>query len=178
MSYDYTRVGPNIVLVAVHPNHSHLVGIFNFENISGERQQAKEVVFRGVRSIGGGFWPHVRYEARRNEGAFWEPLGESWLLGWPTKLTVKAESSPVGFSVRLDVFQSLIGKYEFGRIVLSSGATSQFQLDDLAPPNTQQSSNQTVERTATRLVSTRRVITMSPVFASPVLGRRRSLHSR
>ncbi len=148
MFYTYSHDGPNIILGMVSQDDWHTSGTFDFENISGERQQAKDAMLRGVKR-GGGFWPYVRCEARRKDSTVWDKIGESWVFGWPSRLVVKAESKPVEFSVRLDVFEDLVSKYEFGRIVLSSGDTSQFLLEDLTAPNTQ-SSNHAMERTSDR----------------------------
>lgn len=147
--YTFAHDGPTIILGMVSSDGSHLSGTFDFENISGEREQAKDTVIRGVRRVGG-FWAHARCEARRDENSSWESLGHSRVLGWPATLKVKAGSTtPAEFSVRLDIFDNAIGKYKFGRIVLSSGDTSQFALEDLTFQG-QQSSNQAMHRTASK----------------------------
>ena len=147
--YTFAHDGPTIILGMVSSDGSNLSGTFDFENISGERKQAKHAVIRGVRRLGG-FWAHAHCEARRDENSSWEALGQSWVFGWPANLNVKAESAaPAEFSVRLDIFDSAIGRYKFGRIVLSSGDTSQFALEDLTFQG-QQSSNQTIQLTASK----------------------------
>jgi len=145
--YTFAHDGPTIILGMVSADGAHLSGRFDFENISGERQQAKDAVIYGVRRADR-FWAHARCEGRRDENSSWESLGHSWILGWPATLKVKAESNtPAKFSVRLDIFDDAIGKYKFGRIVLSSGDTSQFLLEDVRGT---QSSNQAMQRTASK----------------------------
>ena len=111
----------------------HLVGRFTFENISGSRAQAKDVAVEGVDREEGQFWPVVRCEVRRARGSPWEPIGESSAEGSRRRLAIKADSAPVELRITLDIFKPLIEKYESGRIVLSSGDTSQFELKELTP---------------------------------------------
>ncbi len=170
--YTFAHDGPAIILDMVSADGRHLTGTFGFENISGERKRAKDVVVRGVRRAGA-FWAHARCEVRRDENSSWEPIGRSWVLGWPATLNVKAESTtPAEFSVRLDIFDDAINKYRFGRIILSSGDTSQFLLEDLTS-GSEKSSNQAMQRTAGRSAFTLSMIQTPPVFATRALARGR-----
>ena len=132
----FAHDGPSIWLSFIHQDKWHLVGRFTFENVSGSRAQAKDVTVEGVEGEEGEegqFWPLVRCEARRAPDAPWEPIGGSSADGPRQRLEIKAGSPAVELRVTLDIFKPLIGKYESGRIVLSSGDTSQFELKDLAP---------------------------------------------
>jgi hypothetical protein len=134
-SYTYSHDGPNIILGFIRQDEAHLSGEFTFENVSGSRDKAKDVLLQGGKTSDGRFWPQVRYEARRDADAPWEPLGHSPAIGRSAKRTIKAEGKPVQLTVRLDVFQPLIRTHKMGRIVFSSGDTSQFELKDFAPLN-------------------------------------------
>jgi len=145
--YTFAHNGPSIMLGFVSGGVFHLSGIFTFENVSGDRERAKDVILRGVRRPGA-FWAQADCEVRRDEKSAWEPIGKSAVFGWPAKLVVKAEAKAIDLSVRLDLFEPFIGRYEFGRIILTSGDTSEFFLDDLTPKGRDFSSNQVMQPTA------------------------------
>lgn len=130
----FAHDGPSVTLMELRQDELHLIGTFYFENISGPRQSARNVILEGVEREVGQFWPRVRLEARRKDKSSWESLGTSSIIGKSATLMVKAESPLVKLCVRLDVFQTVIGKYSWGRIVLSSGETGEFALSDIAPP--------------------------------------------
>ena len=126
--------GPGIGLYYLNQDDSDFYGTFSFDNVSGERNVAHKVRIDGTQDRYRHFWPRVRYEARRDDKAPWESLGESSPRGRSKSLVVRPRQSNVDLWVILNIFKPLIGKYESGRIVLSSGERSEFQLKYLAPP--------------------------------------------
>jgi hypothetical protein len=139
ITYTFAHDGPSIVLGELRQDEQHLTGIFLFENISGPRQHAKDVMLDGVETSDGHFWPRVRCEVRRRANSPqdpWESIGIASIAGKQTKLRVKAESPVVRLWVRLDIFQPLIGKYLAARIVLNCGEPGDFSMSDIAPPPT------------------------------------------
>jgi hypothetical protein len=129
----FAHDGPSIWLSFIRQDKRHLIGRFTFENISGSRAQAKDATIEGINGEEGQFWPVIRCEARRAPDTPWESIGESSMDGPRKRLEIKADSPAVELRVTLDIFKPLIGKYYSGRIVLSSGDTSQFELQELTP---------------------------------------------
>ena len=130
----YAHDGPSIGLDYLNQSDSDLVGTFSFENISGKRAKARTVVVDGVETAPKTFWPKVRYEARKAPDQPWQPIGESSVVGRPKKLTIKSGAIYTDLWVSLGIFKPIVGRYESGRIILSSGQSSEFQLQSLAPP--------------------------------------------
>jgi hypothetical protein len=129
----FAHDGPTIRLWYMVQDKRHLVGRFTFENVSGSRAKATDATVEGVDREEDQFWPVVRCEVQRARGAPWEAIGESSVEGSRKRLAIKADSPPVELRVTLDIFKPFIGKYESGRIVLTSGDTSQFELKELTP---------------------------------------------
>lgn len=129
----YAHDGPSIGLDYLNQGHSDLVGTFSFESISGKRARARTVGLDGVQTASKVFWPKVRYEARQAPDVPWEQIGESSVVGRPKKLTIKSGAIYTDLWVSLGVFKPLVGTYESGRVIFSSGQSSEFQLKSLAP---------------------------------------------
>ena len=94
------------------------------------------------------FWPYARLEVSNELEGGWTAIGssppgtdgtEAVVLMYPDRAAYVDRSAPAspGCEVDLTPFRELIGKFQYGRVVLRSGGTSQtIVLTDLLPPET------------------------------------------
>jgi hypothetical protein len=90
----------------------------------------------GIETSDGDFYPQVSFQVADNEqGSQWKTIEASISRpGKSTKLTVAPKSASKALKVDLDVFRPYIGKGKYGRLLLKTGESAVFQIDDLQPP--------------------------------------------
>lgn len=125
---------PTLILLTVDQRDNELIGSYVFNNYYSKKDKAGDVTVEGVRDTNGLFWPCVQLQAKKHNAVDWEGIGASNTPGPRSKILIRKNATSIGLHVRLDLFKPLIGKYEFGRIILSSGQLSEFELKDLSPP--------------------------------------------
>jgi hypothetical protein len=103
-----------------------LIGDFVLVNRSG-----KSITVSGRRTLDGDFWPEVRYQIG-NSLKQWTEVEKSKNNGEPTSFEIptgKAET----VRVNLSGYMPLIGKYKYGKIILSNGEYGVFYTELLDP---------------------------------------------
>ena len=116
----------------------HLTGMWFCTNGPVGKQPASRLAIQGQKSDDGIFWPDVTLQVRNEATGQWETLATPSRRAAPTTLFVEPNTTQFNLSVRLDPFKPLLTKRKIGRIVLSNGETSEFQLQYLLPPISKQ----------------------------------------
>jgi hypothetical protein len=129
-----SKIGPAIVLTYLDQGESHLTGSLAYENYAAKDKTPAPVSIAGVKAAHGVFWPDVTLQVRNESTGKWRTIAKPINVGQRTTLRIEANNINSELMVNLDVFKSLIGKYESGRIVLNTGASCEFQLKYLLPP--------------------------------------------
>lgn len=111
-----------------------LVGTWLYFNCAADGRIASSVVIEGAEADGS-FWPDVRLEAKDKITGKWNVLGQSTHPGKRTTIAIEPNGINYDLKVKLDVFKHFVGKYTSGRIVLTSGEASEFDLRYLLPPD-------------------------------------------
>jgi hypothetical protein len=114
-----------------------------------DSSEAKKVEGRDIVewwTTGPRFWPYARLEVSNQCEGNWTVIGssppgtdgtETAALMYPDQAAYVARSAPQSRICEVDLtpFREFIGKFQFGRVVLRSGGTSQtIVLTDLLPP--------------------------------------------
>lgn len=126
--------GVTLILLSVDQRDTKLIGHFVFENKESTDKKARDVTVDGVKDCEGIFWPRVKLEVKRRDSIYWVPVSGPAPVGGPAKILIQPNETNFDIVVNLNPFKALIGKYEAGRITLSSGQESEFDLKELLPP--------------------------------------------
>lgn len=120
-----------VILESVTGNH--LRATCSFANYSDESESPPPVKIRGV-TRDGKFYPHVFAKVTNEVNGEWKTIGELGVKGKLTSRWVAPKSVDDSLVVELDVFRPLIGTYFYGSVVLPTGESAVFELNDLLPP--------------------------------------------
>jgi hypothetical protein len=106
----------------------HVHGLCSYHNFS-----ARPFEIDGQETRGGDFYPDVIYEVSNGDDR-WQTL-EVPSVEFGKQLTTVVESRGTSRPLRVDLdsFTPLIGKFKYGRLVLKSGESAVFQIDELQP---------------------------------------------
>ncbi|HEV2841928.1 MAG TPA: hypothetical protein VGW39_11425 [Chthoniobacterales bacterium] len=128
------------ILYSVDQGELNLVGTWSYTNGAVGNEPPPRVVIEGIKTADGSFWPDVSLGVRKGRTGKWKRIAASPHLG--ERATVTIEPNAIGFDlmVTLDPFKPLLDKYKFGRILLNTGRTSEFELKDLSPPERERES--------------------------------------
>jgi hypothetical protein len=90
----------------------------------------------GIETPDGDFYPNVSFQvADQQEKGGWRTISVAISrAGKPTILTIKPKSASKALKVDLDVYRPFIGKRQLGKLLLRTGESTVFQIDDLQPP--------------------------------------------
>ena len=88
----------------------------------------------GTRTLDEKFWPNVVAQVANDYQGVWRVLGKPLEKGKPTTLIIKPNDTKTLLHVRLDLFQSMVGKFRYGRVVLKNDVSAVFELKDILPP--------------------------------------------
>lgn len=128
-------------LTMIQQEGLHLTGQGAYGYYAPQKKEGP-VTIEGTKTAGGVFWPDVSAEVKNRQTGQWETISKSMNVpGYRASITVKPGEYNPDLFVSLDVFQPLIGKYDLGRVALSTGDAAVFELKDLLPP-----SNSTAEK--------------------------------
>lgn len=137
---------PAVEIIFLTWNGDHLQVQCDFHNLGVEiaKIQGRQI----VDEAGGGrdFYPYATLEASNSKETGWTAVGTSPFPLEGTEIAIFAPPNPpsqpvVGYNgsfvINLDAFRMVVGKFEFGRVVLKNGGgTSQvIVLTDLLPPD-------------------------------------------
>ena len=134
---------PAVELIFLSWNGRYLIAGCNFHNLGTQtlKVEGREI----TDEVGGGkdFYPYVTLEVS-NDKIAWTAVGTSPSPLEGREMAIFAPPNPpnqsvVGYSgsfeINLDGFRPVVAKFEFGRVVLKDGGTSQIiVLTDLLPP--------------------------------------------
>jgi hypothetical protein len=129
--YDRFLVG-NIASV----EGNHLIGTFYFYNYDLGGGSPLAIRIHGKEKADGTFCPYVTAQVGNEIKTKWETIGCPIAEGTAVTLTVRPRSESKPLIVNLDIFRSLIGKMKYGRVLLKTGDSAIFELNDLLPPKT------------------------------------------
>jgi hypothetical protein len=108
----------------------HVYGLCAYHNA-----KPTPITIEGRETPNGHFYPDVVNQVSNVKDGKWQTLEAlTKIPGKPTILAVEARGTSKTLRVDLDVFIPLIGKMKYGRLLLKSGESAVFQLDDLQPP--------------------------------------------
>jgi hypothetical protein len=121
-------------LYAINQDTLHLDGVWLYA-VYAPRGRPAEVIapFRATKDKIGIVWPHVELQVQDNVTEKWILVRKSSTSGKNISVTVKPGSDQDLF-VELDAFKPFLGRFRIGKIVLSNGQESQFELKYLLPP--------------------------------------------
>jgi hypothetical protein len=112
----------------------HVIGKFSFVNYKAGEKPPAPVMIRGGKKPDNSFWPDAVAQVGDDNGN-WIAIGKPSTSGTITvSLEVSAKADPERFYVNLDIFRPIIGKKKYGRVVLETGDSAIFELNDLLPP--------------------------------------------
>jgi hypothetical protein len=134
---------PAVELIFLSWNGRHLIVGCTFHNLGTQivKVEGREI----TDEVAGGedFYPYATLEVS-NDKTVWTTVGTSPSPVEGREMAIFAPPNPpnqpvVGYSgsfeINLDAFRAVIAKFEFGRVVLKDGGTSQvIVLTDLQPP--------------------------------------------
>lgn len=110
----------------------HLTGRFVY--FQTKHQNPAVTTIDGVRTPDGRFWPRVKCEVANEVTGQWKTLEQPLPRGNRAIVTVKPGEDNMNLMIELDVFRSLLRKYQFGRVVLRTGEAATFELKYLCAP--------------------------------------------
>jgi len=120
------------VLLEITQDTLHLVGRCVYDNAVIENSTPKTITIDGF-DTGKAFWPDVLSQVGNNTSK-WETIAHLPSHSHHQTVTVLPGNAKFDLKVNLDIFQPLIGKYTFGRVVLKTGDAAVFELKELLPP--------------------------------------------
>lgn len=125
-----------IVGVGSEPGN-HIFGRFFYFNYKPEEKSPPPVTISGSRKkTDGTFWPRVTAQVAKDAKGPWTTIRVPPAPGEATSLSVVSKPDEERFYVNLDIFRPMIGKMDYGRVVLETGEVAAFGLDNLLPPKT------------------------------------------
>lgn len=116
---------------------SRLIGRFVYFQPAVEgRSRTAEIP--GVKAPDGTFWPDVTLQVLNENTAAWKTIGASRIEGVAAVVRVSASESDFGLRILFDPYKPFIGKFKLGRIILKTGVTATFALENLEEPKRSQ----------------------------------------
>lgn len=95
------------------------------------------VALKGTETSDGEFSPSVVNQVGNDRNGEWKTIGRPVVHGKAKILTVPVKTSSKLLTVDLDAFVPMIGKFKYGRLVLKTGESAVFGLDNLRPPKSE-----------------------------------------
>jgi hypothetical protein len=123
--------GIRVALGNVDAIGSTLIGRLTYDNHTIHNQAPMAVVIKGHKNWQGQFLPDARLEVA-DEARKWRTIGKSRSLVFRNQVTISPGERNFDLIVNLNPFKPMLGKYKWGRIVLSTGDAASFSLSDLA----------------------------------------------
>lgn len=121
-------------LYAIKQDKSEMDGTWLYLNYATSDRKASPVArFDATKDGIGILWPNVRLEVQNELTGKWTLIGKSARRGTRMEVTVEPGSN-VDLFVQLDAFKPFLGKHKVGRVVLTNGQASEFDLNYLVPP--------------------------------------------
>src|ERR1700719_3377162 len=121
-----------VILESVMGNH--LMAICSYANYIDGKELPRTVSVKGVKTKDGKFCPRVTAKVTNDVNGGWKTIGELGTLGKPAARRIAANNIDHTFTVPLDIFPPFVGKFLYGSLVLKTGQTAVFELNDLLPP--------------------------------------------
>ncbi|HYJ05474.1 MAG TPA: hypothetical protein VEX43_10090 [Chthoniobacterales bacterium] len=115
---------------------NHLVGEFRFFNYKEGDKSPPTVTIKGSRKSDGTFWPQVEAQVANEIDSQWRTIGNPPTPGEITSLIIASKPAKEEFYVDLDIFRPMIGKVKYGKVILETGDSAIFEINDLLPPKT------------------------------------------
>ncbi len=134
------------VLFSVDQGELNLVGTWSYTNGAIGNEPPPPIVIEGTKTPDGSFWPDVRLEVRKARKGNWKKIATSPSHGERATVTIGPNATNFDLTVNLDAFKPLLHNYKSGRIVLNTGRTSEFELEDLLPAREEKSGDESSER--------------------------------
>ena len=114
----------------------HLIGTASYHEY---RATHLPVTIEGRLDSDSQFWPSVTAQVANDMKGEWKAIETNPPPGRAAIFTVTPSSANIMLHVDLDAFQPFIGKMQFGRMVLKNGVAAAFRLQDLLPPEANES---------------------------------------
>ena len=120
-------------LVGVVQGEEGLYGFFLYFNFSKDGRTGP-ILIAGSRSQSEIFWANARFLVKKTATSEWQAVAESTPKGVAETMTVPSDKASRAFRIELDAFKRYMSTHKMGRVVISSGAVAEFQLEALLPP--------------------------------------------
>ncbi len=108
---------------------AHLWGFCTYCNYSSTLR-----AIEGVEGKDGNFHPTIVSQVSNKTDGKWKTIRSAAVPGKPATVTVPPKSRSQMFYVNMDAFVPLIGKFEYGRVLLKTGEKVELELTELHPP--------------------------------------------
>ncbi len=108
---------------------AHLWGVCTYCNYSSTLR-----VIEGVEGKDGTFHPTMVSQVSNETDGKWKTIESVTVPGKPATVRVPPKSRSQIFYVNLDAFVPLLGKFEYGRVMLKTGEKVELELTELQPP--------------------------------------------
>ena len=122
-------------LIGVAQLRMGLRGTFVYYNMSKTNEPAEPIVIAGVRSPEGTFWPDATLQVKKTVASEWETVGKSTGKGQPETITVAPNDASKVLQIDFDDFKRFMLTHKIGRVIISTGATVEFEFEVLTPPS-------------------------------------------
>jgi hypothetical protein len=113
---------------------THVVGEFVYIYRKEGDANTPPLTINGSRKPDGTFWPKVAAYTSNEINSQWTTIGEPLTPGESISLVVTSKEEKQQFYVDLDVFRPMIGKMKYGKVILETGDSTIFEIEDLSPP--------------------------------------------
>ena len=88
----------------------------------------------GTRTADRKFWPYVTRQVSNDVTGTWTTIASREDSGTPSTSSIESKQVVGELYVNLDSFRPLIGKFRYGRILLSTGDAAVFEMRSILPP--------------------------------------------
>jgi hypothetical protein len=101
--------------------------------MSSENDRTKPIFIAGVRSLEGTFWADATLQVKKTTTSEWETIRKYTGKGQPETITVGPNDASKVFQIDFDDFKGFMLTHKVGRVIISTGATKEFNLEALSP---------------------------------------------
>jgi hypothetical protein len=122
-----------LLLIGVGQTKTDLNGLFVYYHISPEDGRTEPVVITGTTSQTGLFWADATLQVKKTADSEWELVGKSTGKGDPKTMTVALNEGSNVFRIDFDDLKRFITTHKLARVIISSGALDEFELEALTP---------------------------------------------
>jgi len=124
------------ILETISEESGHLIATASYGDYRKEKESHLPSLIKGVQTQGCTFWPEVKMQVSNNIQGEWKDVQPTNEQGEPATVTIEQRSPNVWLHLNLDAFHPLIGKFKYGKVILTNEQYAIFEVDNLLEPTT------------------------------------------